>query len=305
MIDRLDILIDRARQVAIATSYSTTHGLPQDFFVVAARNAILALQRAVINEVAEIFSAWQEDSIVANQETYTTPTDIFARHLIYQVHYSPDGSAENYVDLTQSYSREGSCPGTPEQYFHDGLYTYIWPVPQTAAGKIRRRYEKRLDQVDILRGKVASTAGAAPGYTSITLAASPVPDAKLTSGPYDYVTAVAFDGTIKCRNIPIASYNSGTRVLSIETGYAAGTGETISSGNWICLGRSSTTHAQLDNCCEDFMIAYMIRAAEAGRSSVDVNAADSELGRTLASVVETYSQMPAGKKPIPEHRGDW
>lgn len=305
MISRLDILIDRARESSIAKSYSNTHGLSQDFFVVAARNAMLIIQRALINELAEVFCAWQEDSIVADQEAYANPSDIFARHLIYQVQYSYSGEEQDYLDLVLAYSRGSASGGLPEEYFQEGGYTYIWPVPNATTGKIRRRYEKKLDQVDILRGKVASTTGVAPAYATIVLAASPTPDAKLTDGPYDYVTAVDFDGTIKCRDIPITAYNSGTRTLSIDSGFAAGTGETISVNDWICLGRSSTTHPQLDDCCEDFIIACLVKAAETGRSSIDMGAADSELSRTLTSVVEVYGQSPVGKKLIPENRGEW
>lgn len=304
-IQRLDILIATARELAIAKSYSDSHGLQQDFFIAAAQNAILALQRLVLNEVAEVFCAWQEDSIVANQESYSAPSDIFARHMIHQLQYSPDGTAQNYYDLDLGDSRQPFQNGAPEEYFVDGLYTYLWPIPPSAGAKIRRRYEQRLSQVDVPRAVVASTTGTPPAYATIVLAVSPTPDAKFAAGPYQYVTAVDRNGVIKCKAIAVDSYNSGTRTLTMVSGWTGVAGETVSAGDRICFGAQSTTHPALDDCCEDFLVQYMSRAAEQGRSSLDLNAKESDLRKLTESIVEVYAQHPAGKKRIPEHRNEW
>lgn len=305
-IARSDILIDMARDLAIASSYSTTHGLEQDFFVVALKNAHMALQRVITSNVAEIFCDYQEDSIVANQESYTNPTDILASHLMHEVGYMSDGTGLTYIELRQVRQRMPLQYGTPLYWFQDAGATYISPTPSSATGKLRRRYEKRLDSLDVWRGRVKSVAGAAPNYTSIVLETSdPVPSSKLTNGVFQYICVVDWDGTVQCRNIPITAYTSATQTLTIKTGYAAGGSEAIAAGDYIVLGRDTKTHSDLDDVCEDFYVNYMAKAAEAGRSSSDIIDKSDVLQSILNSIVEIYQLKPAGKSYIQESRDDW
>lgn len=305
-LERLDILIDKAREQAIAKSYSSSHGLQQEFFIVSANNAIRALQRHLSMEVAECFADYAEDSIVANQEAYSNPPLIFARHLIYEVEFSVAGLVTGYYPLNQAYRREFRTAGQPQEWFQDAGSTYIWPVPSAIGGKIRRRYEKILDSVDVQRGRVVSTTGAAPAYATIVLeTTAPAPDAKLQTTNYTHVNVVDWDGTMKCRNIPITAYASATRTLTIKTGFLAATGESIAAGDYITLGKNAVTHPTVDPCAEDFFILWMIDEAQAGRSSTDTAYSNSKIKEALRQIAEVYSQKPAGKAPIPEYRGDW
>ena len=309
---RLDLLISDVRKLASAENYSGTHGLSSHFFMVSANNASLSLQRYLVQNVAEVFTAYQEDDIVAAQESYDPPDRIFARHMIHECAFSSNGDAQNYHDMQLSYVREAAAAGDPEEYFVDGAKTYIYPQPAATGGTIRRRYTQLVDEIGFIRGQVTSAAGAAPNFTSITLDNDDwLDDGALDENDeglldYEYICVVDEEGAMQTRNVRIASYDATTRVLTIASGWAAADGETIGAGTFVVIGPNTSSHLySWDPCVRDFFVRFMVLEAHQRRSSTDTMEAHPQLQAIASSIAEVYGMKPFGKAPIPEARGDW
>ena len=308
MIERLDILIAEARELSLAREWGEAYGYSDEFFVTAARNAANRLQRFVIAEAPDVepFAAWYEWDCVADTESYAVPRDCFADNLIHAVQYSQDGSEQNYYDLEKAYRREAYYPnGWPDTYFVDGGRIYVAGVPRAAGGKYRCRYEKRIPLVDLVRGQVTSYAGALPNPTSILLDDDDYLDStKLETTP-EYVNVVDRRGTILMPNIEVDSWDTASRTLTIASGFAARSDDTLPAGAFLTTGWFASTHFLVDACCRDFFVQFMVKSVHALQSSTDILTSDKELNSILESIAEVYRVMPGGKSGIPEHRGDY
>jgi hypothetical protein len=304
-LERFDILVSKARELSSSKDYSSTHGIRNYFFTTSAENAINALQRHIALEVPEAFSSWEVTPCVANQESYAAPARILARHLIYECQYTPSDDS-TYYPLDLAYDRQPAIYGAPREYSIQGGSTYLWPIPSNASGKIRRRYEKQADGVDFIRGSIASVTGTAPALATIVLNSTGLDTEILgsTSSPFQRVCICDWDGNIKARNVPVTGYTTATRTLTIKSGYAMASGESVTANDYVVIGANKSSHLlDFDPLVGDFLINWMAFEAYNKKSSTDSLTASQLLQNIASQIAEMYSQKPSGKAMIPESRG--
>ncbi len=300
-LERLDVLIKEARSFSLNSDYSDDSGIPQSFFISAAQNANVALNRAIVKEVPEVFADYIEINAVQDEDEYDQPTDIFAENMVYSIDYSADGNTASWYPLDKGAFREAQYSGEPEEYVLDNGKIFISPTPNSSSGIFRVRYEKRKDNLDIRRGKVESITGTLPSPLTIVL----VDDSWLSTElaePFEYVCINDAYGTILMRNVPIDSYDETTHTLTIVSGFESEDGETLPVGSYVTIGKDTTTHPKYSYMCKDYFLTYMQLAAMDIHSSTDSIETNPKLREVKEEIAEIYRHLPSGKTGIPERR---
>ena len=230
-------------------------------------------------------------SITSGQETYSIPDRLAMNKHVQQVMYSYTGNDTDYVllDKVNIFNRERQSSNNPVGYFIANGQIYLAPPPNTTTGKLRVFYDRALDDLDKRRGAVASVAGlTSTGFTSLTVDSTADETSTPNLSTTDYVCICDADGAVTAYNIPVASYVTATNVLTPRAGYTFQTGETIAAGSYLTLGKYSTTHSDLPDDCETYLIHYAAEACLQQESSTDVVGQSQRLMAIEEGVVKAF-----------------
>lgn len=243
--------------------------------------------------------------LVAEQEEYSLPSDIFLGTRLIHVEALFTNQAGDYYTLDQRHVKErlpSQVKATfPNYYIRLGNKIYIQPRPTTnKTNGIRLTYQKTLPKLDIRRGIITSiTNPSGSSLTEITLELSPTLGrdtdlpliAERTIEDFDFITVVGSDGTIKMDDIPVDDYDSTTGVITITPGFEFGTGESAAAGDYIVGGRKATTHSELPDTVQRYLIAYAAWKLLKRDSSVDSRDQERELVAMLDEIVDSFSEV--------------
>ncbi len=206
--------------------------------------------------------------IAADTESYTLPTDAFVGANIISVEYKYGSDAGDYRKLTKlnPHERDSSVEGTPYYYVQHKNNILLNPVPTTAVTSgIRVTYEYRLPDLDIRRDKI-SAVDSTTNPTSVTGDASLVNTSNVifaSGDAYEYLTVIDKDGNIQMDEIAVTTYTEGTQGSAAST-YAvtvsASASEAVAVNDYIVAGRRATTHSELPDFAESFLITYVQHA---------------------------------------------
>lgn len=328
-IKRADLLIRRARVRSQQLEYDADYGIPQEFFIDSLNECNTEINKILVAESSEPFATYAEDDVVANQEAYALPTDIFSSNMVYSIEFSPDGQTANYYTLDLMYRREPTISGYPEQYFVDNGNYYLFPVPASTGGKLRVRYEKRLDRLDIPRGLIVDVPTIGDSSISLqlnTAAPFPLPDsaAFIPDDIWEAVCIVDNIGTMRYRNCrqPLypwtattSFYDTASDILYVQPPSGENPGDVqteiqdiVSNGDYqlyVVAGLDSTCFSPLPDHFESIFVSWMLNDVQLHLSSMDLSATKEKFYEQIVKAAEIFAQLPAGKKPIPEHRRDW
>lgn len=298
-IPRIDLLLKDSRIASLSKDYGEEYGIQDDFFIVALNKAHNIIQRYLVTEMAEPFAAYKDYTAVVDTLSYALPTDIFSTNLVYDVRFSPTGLERDLSDpLDRMHYREYGSSGSPYKWMVDGGYLYLDQAPNASGGLIRIRYERRLNKLDVRRGQVSNVGGV---ITLSVLEVDTTTDDEEAFATAEYLSTVDNFGTVTCRNIQVSGYNSSTGAFTVVP-KTLETGEAISTGNWVLLGNSSSTHFQLPDCFEDYYIDFCKNEVYELLSEDEQSVSNPKLDRILAKCTEIYAQLPSGRTPIPEER---
>lgn len=238
---------------------TSTAGISDDDILQALNDAQLRLQSVILQQLPHCtyFDARTTASLAAGTQAYSLPENAYLGGSIRKVEYKDTSLDEDYSTLQfmRSMDDVGDESLTlPWAYTLDGTQIRLVGVPASSLGTLRFRYPKRLDQLDIRRGKVLSVEPSGINYTSITLDNGSVIDAEaIESYVGDYLCVVGATGTVKYYNILIGSWSPDTITFS---GTYPNTSGTIAPGDYIVLGRYKTTHSALPVECKKYLLAY-------------------------------------------------
>lgn len=302
-VSRVDILIKKVRALTSDEDFSTEdegYGVNDEPFIIALSDAQMELQAAIVERDCSVFTSYEEIQAVANQESYNVPTRAFVENLIYEIMYSPTGLDKDFYPLDDRSIRAESESGDPDEYVIEGNQFFVNPVPPTATGVFRVRFEQSLDQLDKRRGTVASYTGTLLAPLTITIEEDP--DDEMVNDA-EYINVVSRHGTIKARNIPIESYDSSTLTFTIETDWEPEDDITgIDEGDFITVGLDATTHPNLHRICESYLVNAAAYDIQRLKSSTDSEEQNGKLTRLLNRILAVYEKLPSGKQSIPERR---
>lgn len=209
----------------------------------------------------QAFRVQQEISLVADQEAYSiTSARVYLGERVVNVEYSPTGQARDYYkiyEIGESY-RKAYPQADPINYVRRWGQILLQPPPTQSTGKIRVTFEKQVDTLDTRRGRVNGTpTGAVIDLTHGTFGApSAATEALLVAG--QYVCIVDSYGTVLLQNGVISSYNSSNDELTLAANvntYTVGATTLASlADGYLTVGKWTTTHSQLSDICERYIM---------------------------------------------------
>lgn len=298
---RVDQIITKVRRRTDNEDYSDTEGLAQDEFAEFIDEAQADLQATILSEIpnCSLFDTSVDVDLVASQRAYDLATSSyrpFGGNMVRMVEFKPTASSQDYypLQLASLFELAVTNLNYPSAYdIRDGQ-VLLSPVPSSAIGNLRITYPRELDRLDIRRAQVTSATIVTTSYTTITLEADPVPDSILEDEDY-YICINDAYGNVVYYNIPVVSFDSSTRVLTLDTGVLTANGS-ISAGDWVTFDKYSTTTSKLPDNCERYLIAYGIWKGLKRDSSVDSSEQQQELVAIKQSIIEalktTYRDVP-------------
>lgn len=231
---------------------------------------------------ARILSSVYRTGMIQNQESYSLPSNIYSPNAVTGVRISQGN--DQYFPIERITEKERQR-GYGYALIADKLY--ISPTPRwTATNMLEITYQKRVNRLGVRSGSIQ---GYVSGTGVITLSAGY--DADI--GKYDdFFCVVDSTGAIVNENLPIINFNAGALTTTA--------GLTIANGNFIVCGKYATTHSELPEFCEKFMLIYVERKIQAIESSSDlssVNMFTNEEAQAIGDIFATGS-MDAMYPPI-------
>lgn len=308
---RLDLLIRQARTRSGNTKYGDKQGVSQRSYVAYANDAQQRIYNLIMQCRPTLFVKQATIDTVSGQAEYDLPTDVYLKHNLITVQYTPNGNAQLYYPLAQNYARnEVSIPALPESYFLRDGKLILTPIPMTGyTDALRITYQYVIPQLDIRRALIASIN---TGTDTITLTDNTMllqeTESDLSEGWVDFVCVVDSNGVVLQRDIPVTSYDSTTKVLTCGddiTSAGAGTG-------YLVFGAYASTHSSLLDIAERYLVEYMTLRSQASDTSSEVGVTsqvlkmiEAEIIDAIESLEEDIFQIPILDTQFMNYADDW
>lgn len=288
-------LIERVRSLAGEPDASDTEGISDEDILRMLNNAQDRIQSLITGVNAHAFVTTTTIALVAGTREYTLPADVQAGSKVISVECKADSDDQNYYFLNRGTAHE-LIPvkiNYPSKYVIRGKSLIVSPVPETGTGTLRVTYIRRFEALDKRRGLISAVSTSGSYYDTITLAN----DSNLSAtelAALQYITVVDAYGTVNYYAIPVTSYNSSTRVLQLDTSSVPTSGGTISVDDYVVSGKFATTHSQLPDTCERYLIEYAVWKVLRKNSSEDALEQKEELAIIEEDIVQIYQPQDAG-----------
>jgi hypothetical protein len=178
-------------------------------------------------------------------------------------------------------------------YFLRNNDLILSPIAQGTVNKgLRVVYAKKLRDLSIRRGVITGV-----GAGSITLTTLGDATDFLDT---DYICVVDRDGVNKGDSIAIDTWTPGTGVITTASSLG-----TAAIGDYVTYGEFSTTHSELPDTCERYLIAYVEMKIFMRDSSADATAQASIVQTMEADIVELFSDNTGDTQHIPISATDY
>ena len=249
---------------------------------------------------------------VASQGSYELPTRMSMSKQVQQVMYSSSGNESDFVLLRKlsMANIDLSESNFPFGYIvSNGSLTLI-PTPSTSNATIRVFYERQVDDLDLRRGGILSVVGlTSTTFSAVTL--SSLADSFETTGVprwdqsstygVDYISVVTADGVKEANAIRVGTYSISTGVLTPASGWVfETTGDTITAGDYAVFGKYATTHSQLPDMCEPYLIQYAAMKVLEQQSSDDAVTKAQFVAQLESQILAQVKAQTGEIQPIPE-----
>lgn len=262
---------------------ATTEGISTDLIIDFINDALRFVQSRIIAVYPGEFVVENIQSTVANQEEYSITDNLFLNNKFITVEYSRDGSLDRYELLPPAgLHLRDTATGEVYQYIRRNGKILLNRIPNHSNGKLRVNYYRALDNLDIRRGQITSKT-----TTSIVLDNDDWLD-NFALADAQHICTVNSLGVVQDYNIPITSYNSGTRTLSFAS-------QTVNAAaaDYVVVGKYTSTHIAPDkpqrilDYCKVFAQARILHTD----SSTDEINELREVKDILTDIVDSFSEM--------------
>jgi hypothetical protein len=297
---RSDLLITHIRAITENETANSSTDISDNDILQYINEGQQRLQSKILSVNPRSFIKEKVISTVSGTEEYSLPDDCFLFNRIISVEYTDDlGSLPSYSRLTPSSERKRASHilGLPSRYIRQDKQNdstasiLLSPVP-SSVGQLRIRYVQQLDLMDIRRGVVDAVTLTSTEITALNLDLDGTPTIDSTAILLnDYMCVVDKYGTIKMRNIPFDSVNTTTGAVTITAGFAFESGETIAVGDYIVLGKNTSTHSKFPKHIERYLITYATYKIFKRDSSLDVIDQKEELKSMEEEIINSYAEI--------------
>lgn len=301
---RVDQLItnirERTRNVDFSVDSSTGEvesGISDNLVVEFLNDGQDHLQAAILAVYPNEFIEEEVVSLVANQEAYSITRRVFANNKLVSVEARSSSSDSDYVVLRQgTFVQRDTTRGFPDFYIRRSGEILLNPIPSSSSGAARINYYVELDDLDIRRGTITARTIGATQLTALTLDTSDHDALALADA--DYLCVNDRYGNVTMYNIPITSYASTTGVVTLSP-FTFASGESVAVGDYVTIGKFTTTHSKLPDICERYLRLYaQKRLLQTDESSGAVEE-DTEVLKCEQDVLNSYADESRDPEDIP------
>lgn len=299
---RIDLLINEARENTGTEEFTAETGVQDTKFLRAFNDAQDRIQSLILNEYPSMFQKETVKTATPNSPFIAMPTDLFMDSRVELVECSVTGQDDDYYKLQEKRADErvvGSS-GNPSTYIRQSRRLILGPKP-VAAVLIRITHQKSFPRLDKRRGRVSAVVldSGARTITSLTLDTTVLTTDDVSFlTQEEYITVVSRDGTIKMKGIPITEVNGSTGVVTVDT-FVFEDGETIEVGDYVVAGKYATTHSELPDICERYLLKFCEWRVLKGDSSSDSQEENQELKEMEGEIVASYARASNDVQGIP------
>jgi hypothetical protein len=289
-------LISASRRSTGNVDFSDTAGVGDEEFLQALNDAQEEIHALINLNFPGVLMKSITQSVTANVDTYTIPADCYMGTRLDFVEYSSSGLSTDFYPLRKGAIKEriNGQSGNPAFYIRRGSDYIMQPVPQNG-GLVRLTYQRAIPVLDKKRATVASATLSGSAITSLVLdTATELDDAGLIE--QNFITIVDKNGVVKMRYIPVTAIDGSTGVVTVTAGFTFEAGESISSGDYVVRGKYSSTHSQLPDICEKYLLEYCNMRIFVRDSSTD----QAEVAALMAKIEATLKQAFAEPDSDPD-----
>lgn len=265
------------------------------------------LESAIIRTHEKAFAQDEFVDLVNDTEIYTLPFGTYINHNIITVDYSFTGRKSDYIPLRRGKLIERtSFRGFPTLYIPRVREIIVNPiVDRSITDGLRITFNPKHPRMDKRRGIVAAVTLTGSAVTNLVVDAN---SGTVTYDPSDFeefdrISVVDLDGAQKMRNIPLDGANS-NGTLTVRSSFTFQTGETISVGDFVVLGENSTTHLQMPQICEKYLIEYGTWKMFMRDSSTDSQEQRGVVAALEKDIVDAFAEISSDVDRIPVINAD-
>jgi len=302
---RLDYLVTDARLATENEDFSDTVGIDDEEFIRFFNEAQTRIHSLISQQHSAIFLKDTITNIVANQESYSLPSDCLLGNKVAQVEYSHDGNTDNYVPLKPTFLKNrNSNSGEPLNYIRRSGTILLSPVPDTSTGTLRITYIEKPRSLDIRRGSISSFTDSGTQITAITLNVSTDTVDSTAVGKDNFLCVVDRAGAIQMADIEYDSIDASTGVVTLTSNHTYSSGEALAAGDYIVVGKNTSTHSELADFVERYLLAYVSWKILKRDSSADYSEQQEELAQLEKEIIDSYADISDDIYEIPEINED-
>jgi len=167
----------------------------------------------------------------------------------------------------------------------------IAPFPGSSINLgLRVTYFRKVDDLDIRRGTISAVSSGA----SITITGHSATEALND----DWVSIVDIDGNVIQSEIRMGGFVNGSGVITTST--ILNTDVVVNFASYyVVLGKYSTSHSELPDTCERYLLAYVEYQIAMRDSAIDVAVLERHLMKMEADIVELFATNQGDSMHIP------
>jgi hypothetical protein len=292
---RVEHIIKHVRRQTDNETIGTDQGMSDEEIIRYLNDAQDDIYGDIVNTFRGKFYAQEVIAVSANVASYATPSKAFMDDQIAMIEWSLTGFDRDYRALKRVTMRERcSVEGWPSRYAVSNKKIFVWPVPVSPQGNLRVTYNKKVPTMDKRRAQVNVATIALGVLTGLTLkgVSGAAISATEVSGfsNEDYLCVVSADGTILCEGIGYTAV-SALGVVTLSGNHTLLTGETIPTGAYIVLGSYASTHSEMPDDIENYLMAYAAWAVYKRDSNSDLGPQQQTMVAMKQSILDNYAEM--------------
>lgn len=305
----VELLIKQVRRQTENEEVNGFEGIEDIEFIQYMNDAQYMLQSAIVQSHPRVFIKERVLTAIPGQERYDIPLDAYLRNKVHNVEYSHSGREEDYYVLSEDTikRRNPGISGSPVKYIRMSGQLLLTPQPMEN-GKIRINYVQSLRRLNKRVAKVSS--GTISSTNQFTISLDSVFGTDVESlDEYEYFCVVDKEGNRIVNDIQIVSTSLTDIVCEphIVNTLENETNTSIQAGHYIIPGRHSTSHGDLADEVERYVMAYCAWKILKRDSSVDSSEQENELSMMLQDISASYKLVTDDVVHIPQLNGwdDW
>jgi len=300
---RSELLIKQVRRATENEEFSNQTGIVDEEILQYLNDAQDGIYSIIQSQFPSMFIKEKETDVNAQTESVSLPADVYNESRLSKVEFSKSGQARDYYKLDSGFTDErlNGNAATPDFYIRRGREILLQPKSQST-GKVRFEYQRNLQRMDKRRGKVSAVT---LDPVTLTITSLTIDTSTITNEDIEEIQNLEFGcivnrlGVIQMARLPIESIDINSGVVSFFSGFTYESTETITVGDYLVGGYYSSSHSELPDTCERFLISYSQKRVLSRDSSNDAGDAKSDMEEMRADIISAFAQPSGDINEVP------